>query len=473
MSRARFRQDFDNFLKANQGEISKDLNAIADAIVRVLKEFEEWLTKGGGFKKIGDALESFGTAVKSVTDSMGGMQRAFEIFFLFWAGGKVIAAVELIGKLATSLALIGRLGVLAQIPFLGGDTNAPDPTPQQYKDAKAKEKAIIDGGGGFWSGVGKMFGFGGAPPAPAGGPPHAGVAPHAGGGAPPSAPAGAGAAINSGWGAVSNWWGANAPTWLGGNAAAGAAGANGVLPAPVGNNLPRNLRNKNPGNVIDGAWAARQPGYAGSDGHFAIFDTMENGYRAANKNVDSYASRGVRTPMQILNLWAPGSSGEGNDPAAYASSVQRKTGLDPNAPVGTDPDSRARMLRGITEVEAGRASPYTDAQISAALGGAPVVPAVVAQPPATVRTPGAFGFDPFGRAFAAPVQPYGGLQDYFHTPLGADGGGGGDVSHINAPQQTTIHIDGANDPSIVAHLVAANQSRIASDMARTLQGATQ
>ena len=52
-------------------------------------------------------------------------------------------------------------------------------------------------------------------------------------------------------------------------------------------------------------------------------------------------------------------------------------------------------------------------------------------------------------------------------PLGA-GASGGDTTHINAPQTTQIHIDGASDPSVVAHMVASNQSRVNSDMSRNL-----
>jgi hypothetical protein len=151
----------------------------------------------------------------------------------------------------------------------------------------------------------------------------------------------------------------------GGGSTAYGPGANGVLPA-LGGGQPRNLRNNNPGNIIDGAWARSQPGYAGSDGHFARFTSMEDGYRAANHNLDNYARRGLVTPMQIVKRWAP--SADGNNPVAYANKLQRMTGLDPNALLGADPASRARMLRGMTGIE-GSKMPYTNEQIAAALSG--------------------------------------------------------------------------------------------------------
>jgi hypothetical protein len=72
----------------------------------------------------------------------------------------------------------------------------------------------------------------------------------------------------------------------------------------------------------------------------------------------------------------------------------------------------------------------------------------------------------------APLSPYGGL-DLFHSPGPLGGTTVGDTTHINAPQHTEIHIDGTGDPTSVAHMVGANQNRIAADMARNLQGATQ
>ena len=150
-------------------------------------------------------------------------------------------------------------------------------------------------------------------------------------------------------------------------------GGESTLPEPNMKHMPRNLRNNNPGNIIDGKWAREQPGYKGSDGHFAKFDNMDDGYKAANKNLDSYASKGFKTPRQILSRWAPSGSGEGNDPEAYAKRVEKLTGLDPDKPLGSDPDSRAKMLKGITEVEGGVNSPYTNDQISNSLSGKGVI----------------------------------------------------------------------------------------------------
>jgi tape measure domain-containing protein len=126
--------------------------------------------------------------------------------------------------------------------------------------------------------------------------------------------------------------------------------------------FPINWRNDNPGNLRASGWTQRQPGFVGERGGFAQFDTAASGYRAANANLDSYAARGIVTPNQILQRWAPTGDGN-NDPAAYAARVQKLTGLDPNSPLGSDAASRAAMLKGITEVEGGRTSPFSTRQI--------------------------------------------------------------------------------------------------------------
>jgi gas vesicle protein len=168
-------------------------------------------------------------------------------------------------------------------------------------------------------------------------------------------------------------------------------GKEGVLPSPNLQHLPANLRNNNPGNITDGKFAASQPGYKGTNGRFATFDTMESGYRAANKLLDIYAKQGLDTPAKILQKWAP--SGDGaNDPAAYATKVQKLTGLDANKPLGNDSLSRAKFLRGMTQVEGGK-SPYTPEQISSAIGNRsynqpPMTPATAASATVTPNKSG-------------------------------------------------------------------------------------
>ena len=82
---------------------------------------------------------------------------------------------------------------------------------------------------------------------------------------------------------------------------------------PQQTNLPRGLRNNNPGNIIDGPFAKNLPGYAGTDGKFAKFASLDDGNAAIDRLLQSYGNRGFNTPSAITNRWAPAS--DGNNPS--------------------------------------------------------------------------------------------------------------------------------------------------------------
>jgi hypothetical protein len=83
--------------------------------------------------------------------------------------------------------------------------------------------------------------------------------------------------------------------------------------------IARGIRNCNPGNIIDGSWTQGRPGYAGGDGHFAIFATMPDGIAALVALLVSYHKRGFDTIREVINRWAP--SSDGNDVQAYINAV--------------------------------------------------------------------------------------------------------------------------------------------------------
>ena len=95
------------------------------------------------------------------------------------------------------------------------------------------------------------------------------------------------------------------------------------------NSLPRNVRNNNPGNIIDSDFAKRQPGYVGTDGQFAVFDKPENGYSAHKTLLSSYGSEGRDTIDAIIEKWSP-SEGKGNTPEGtnnYKLEVAKRLGV--------------------------------------------------------------------------------------------------------------------------------------------------
>lgn len=99
--------------------------------------------------------------------------------------------------------------------------------------------------------------------------------------------------------------------------------------APGGDSAtPRNMRNNNPGNIEDGDFARSLPGYAGTDGRFAKFDTAEAGQKAQVALLGSYGRRGIDTVEGIINRWAPPS--DNNPTSAYVNFVAKKVGVRPD-----------------------------------------------------------------------------------------------------------------------------------------------
>lgn len=90
-------------------------------------------------------------------------------------------------------------------------------------------------------------------------------------------------------------------------------------------------RNNNPGNIEDGAFARRQPGYVGGDGRFAKFASPEHGFAAMRTLLSGYMAQGRNTIASIIAKYAPSHE---NNTGAYAAAVERATGIGRNQPIG-------------------------------------------------------------------------------------------------------------------------------------------
>jgi len=72
------------------------------------------------------------------------------------------------------------------------------------------------------------------------------------------------------------------------------------------NVLPRGLRNNNPLNIRWTSGTRPWQGQKSYDGQFAIFETMEDGYRAAFRVLDSYNKKHhIYSVREIIYRWAP------------------------------------------------------------------------------------------------------------------------------------------------------------------------
>jgi hypothetical protein len=115
--------------------------------------------------------------------------------------------------------------------------------------------------------------------------------------------------------------------------------------------LPRGLRNNNPGNIEDGDFARGLPGYQGSDGRFAVFDSMESGQAAKGALLQSYGRRGFNTVEKVIGRWAPPSE---NDTGSYVQFVSQRLGVDPRQPLDlNDPGVVSSLQAAISERENG------------------------------------------------------------------------------------------------------------------------
>lgn len=125
---------------------------------------------------------------------------------------------------------------------------------------------------------------------------------------------------------------------------------------------PRGTRNNNPGNIEDGPFARSLPGYAGTDGRFALFDTPEAGRAANDALMQRYGQQGLNTPLKIISRYAP--PGE-NDTQAYAEAVASALGVRVNDPIDlSDPAVRSAVFDAINVTENGPQAEQDVTQLS-------------------------------------------------------------------------------------------------------------
>jgi hypothetical protein len=119
---------------------------------------------------------------------------------------------------------------------------------------------------------------------------------------------------------------------------------------------PRGIRNKNPGNIEDGAFTQAQVGYVGREevGRFATFATMAHGIAAILRLLIIYRTKhGLRTIRGKINRWAPPFE---NSTSAYVDAVANELGVGPDDPLGSDHYTYTRLARAIARHECGRAA---------------------------------------------------------------------------------------------------------------------
>lgn len=116
----------------------------------------------------------------------------------------------------------------------------------------------------------------------------------------------------------------------------------------------RNWRNNNPGNIEYGDFAIAN-GAIGTDGRFAIFSTMEDGYRA-QMNLLSGDSYRNKTIAQAIKRYAPSYE---NNTNKYISFISDNLGVSKHQKIKhLSRDQRMEMVRLMAEYEGMKAGYY-------------------------------------------------------------------------------------------------------------------
>lgn len=108
------------------------------------------------------------------------------------------------------------------------------------------------------------------------------------------------------------------------------------------------LAGNNPGGIVDGAYAKKMPGYAGANGRFARFNTIQDGINAQTQLLKSYIARGYDTPAKIAARWAPAGDGS-NNPVQYAANVAKALGIGVNDKISPDQISAFQHAQAMQE----------------------------------------------------------------------------------------------------------------------------
>lgn len=124
------------------------------------------------------------------------------------------------------------------------------------------------------------------------------------------------------------------------------------------NELPRGLRNNNPGNIRRNNDVFQGEVNPSRDREFKQFKSMAYGYRAVFKILLNYQRiYKLTTIRKMIGRWAPENE---NNTAAYVSLVSSYSGIGPDDPICFDREQMIRIVAGMSKVENGREAEMTD-----------------------------------------------------------------------------------------------------------------
>lgn len=124
------------------------------------------------------------------------------------------------------------------------------------------------------------------------------------------------------------------------------------------NELPRGLRNNNPGNIRRNSDMFQGEVNPSRDKEFKQFKTMAYGYRAMFKILSNYYRKySLTTIRKMIGRWAPKNE---NNTDAYVSLVSSYSGIGPDDLISFDREQMIRIVAGMSCVENGREAVMSD-----------------------------------------------------------------------------------------------------------------
>lgn len=121
--------------------------------------------------------------------------------------------------------------------------------------------------------------------------------------------------------------------------------------------VPRNVRNNNPGNIDRTTIAWQGMSAVQSDPRFIVFIAPQWGFRAMARILLGHFREGLTSVHALINEWAPPVE---NDTGSYVTDVASKMGVDADAPL-TLPQQLLPMLKAIATHEGG--CPWPDSVV--------------------------------------------------------------------------------------------------------------
>lgn len=115
-------------------------------------------------------------------------------------------------------------------------------------------------------------------------------------------------------------------------------------------NLPRGLRNNNPGNIRPNP-KYKWNGETGAENAYCIFVDIEHGIRAMGKDLTSKINRGLNTLAKYIPVYAP--PADNNPTDSYIQIVSQLTDFAPNQILIPNADTLFSLVKAHIHVEVG------------------------------------------------------------------------------------------------------------------------